>query len=310
MKIFAGSASKKLAERISEKVGIPLSRAEVMRFENSEVKVTIKENVFDQTAVIVQSTDNPTDANLMELFFFADALRRQQAKKIIGVIPYFGYARQDAAHREGECISVNVIIKFLENVGFDSLYCINLHDQATEGVFTVPFKSLEGLPVLTAAIAKYDSNDKPSPEQYAIISPDQGGVERARTFGNVFFSGQAFSLAVSEKKRNLEVKHQSVALDLYGNVSDKTAIIVDDIITSGKTFMNAAKLCKERGAKKVYAAIAHNELNQSSFQDFERSDIEMLFTTDTIENQITSKKTLITSVDSVIAAELKKYINL
>lgn len=307
IKLFSGSAHPKLAQEVAELLNFPLSQAEVIRFANSEVKVTIKEKVSQSTCLIIQPTANPTDTHLMELFFFCDALRRQEAKYVIGYIPYFGYARQDIQHRQGESVSANVVIRFLESIGFNKIYTIDLHDEATEGAFSIPFKNLSALPLLAEEIKKYLNNHI---ESVMIASPDQGGIERARKFGEAFFNSSDFSLAVVEKKRNLEKIHQSKALDLYGDVKDKIVIFVDDIITSGGTLINASNLCLERGAKKVLAAVVHHDFSDDAILKLEESVIEKLFTTNTIplKKQNKSNKLVEISIASLIASEIKLYL--
>src|SRR3989338_9480926 len=135
VKLFSGSAHPNLSQEVSKLLNISISKSQVTRFGDSEVKVTIQEKVKNQTCVVIQPTSNPTDTNVMELLFFCDALRRQEAKKVIGYIPWFGYAKQDIQHRPGECVSVNVIIRMLESIGFFKVYTIDLHDEATGGVF-------------------------------------------------------------------------------------------------------------------------------------------------------------------------------
>ncbi|MFH0979802.1 MAG: ribose-phosphate diphosphokinase, partial [Candidatus Roizmanbacteria bacterium] len=186
LKLFTGSANPKLSEEVSQLLKIPLSSSEVVRFENSEIRVSIKEKVKNATCVIIQPTSNPTDTHLMELFFFADALKRNGAKEIIAVIPYFGYARQNREHRPGEAVSANVVIRFLETIGFNAVYTINLHDEGTEGIFSITFKNLSAFNILGREVAHYSKNNK-NTEEVAVVSPDQGGVERAQTFAENFF---------------------------------------------------------------------------------------------------------------------------
>lgn len=310
LKLFSGTANTKLSQEVAKIIKLPISKSEVVRFGDSEVRVRVEDAVKNQTCAVIQPTSNPTDNNLMELFFFCDALRRQEAKKVIGIIPYFGYARQDTQHREGECVSANVVIRFSESIGFSKIYTIDLHDKATEGVFTIPFKDLSAFPTLAHEVKDYLKKEK-----FSIISPDQGGIERARKFGEYFFSGTAsketFSLGVIEKRRNLEKLHITKALDLYGDVKNTIAILVDDIITSGITLINAAQLCLDRGAKKVLAVGVHHDFSSQAPQDLQKSPIEKIFTTNTIllkEEQKFSKLKEI-SVAPLIAAELKTIIS-
>ena len=303
MKLFAGSASQKFALKVSQILGINLSSVGIARFANSEVKVRIKEKVKSEVCVVIQSTANPTDTNLMELFFFCDALKRQEAKKVIAVIPYFGYARQNIQHLPGESVSTNVVIRFLETIGFSKIYTVDLHDEATEGVFSIPFKNLSALPLLALAFKKDYQNDL---SNIVIVSPDQGGIERARRFSQYLFNKEV-NLTVIEKKRNLNKIHQSEALNLYGNVKGKVVVIVDDILTSGKTLVNAAELCFLQGAKKVIAVIVHPDLSVNAPELLKNSAIEKIYTTDTIEirPELKIKKFKIVSVTPLIADEIK-----
>src|SRR3990167_7522057 len=239
-KLFSGTAHPKLIKDVSALLNIPLSKAEIVRFGNSEVKVTIQEDVRNQTCVVIQPTSNPTDTNLVELLFFCDALKRQEAKVVIGYIPYFGYAKQDIQHRIGECVSANVVIHMLESIGFYKIYVIDLHDEATGGAFCIPFKNLTAFPILAKHTRNFFSNLTGSTDlirSTVLVSPDQGAVEKVRNFGEVFFGTASFSEAVIEKKRNLDMIHKAKPLDLYGEVRGKIALIVDDMIVSGSTLM-------------------------------------------------------------------------
>ncbi len=326
-KLFSGSAHPQLSQEVSRLLHIPLSKAEVVRFGNSEVKVTIQEDVKHTTCYVLQPIANPTDTHLMEFFFFCDALRRQEARKVIGIIPYFGYARQDIQHRPGECVSVNVIIRFFESIGFAKIYTVDIHDEATEGVFSIPFKNLSSLSLLAREVKEYlsDSNrfqpfgsaqGKPIPTDLTdlsiVVSPDQGGVERARDFGTYFYGTEDFSLGVVEKRRSLDKIHQSKAIELYGEVDGKIVILVDDIITSGNTLINAANLCLTRGAKKVLAAVVHHDLPPTPPISLisPNSPIQKLFTTNTIALKPEQKfaKLHEISIASLISEELKPFI--
>lgn len=281
-KLFSGTAHPNLVKEVAKLTKLPIASSEVVRFDNSEVRVRIEEDVTNSRCFIVQPTANPTDTNLMELFFFCDALRRQEAKRVYGIIPYFGYARQDVQHRAGECVSANVVIRFLEAIGFHKVYTFDLHDEATEGVFTIPFKNLTTFSLLASKVKEYIHTEKLDDSEVAIVSPDQGGIERARKFGINFFNSENFHLAVTEKKRDQDRIHRSKALDLYGDVHKKVAIIVDDIATSAGTLINSAELCKKNGAEHVIAAIAHHDFSATAPERIQNSMIDAFFTTNTI----------------------------
>lgn len=309
LKLFSGSANPKLSFEVSKLLNLPLSKAETIRFDNSEVKVTIQEKVKDEVCVIIQPTANPTDTHLMELFFFADALKRMEAKKIIAFIPYFGYARQNREHRNGESVSVNVVIRFFEEIGFNQVYTFDLHDDGTEGIFSIPFKNLSTFSILGREVAHYLKDNK-NTENVAIVSPDQGGVERAQIFAENFFHTNKVDIAVIEKRRNLNKIHQSKALNLYGKVRNKTCILVDDIITSGGTLVHAADFCLKRGAKRVLACVVHHDFSPNAAEILEKSKIEKIFMSNTIAllpNQKFSKLKEI-SIAPLIEQELKKLL--
>lgn len=308
MKLFSGTSNTNLTEQVAKILKIPVSKSEVVRFDNSEVRVRIEDVVKNEVCAVIQSSDNPADTNLMELFLFCDALRRQEARKVIGFIPYFGYARQDIQHREGECVSANVVIRFLESIGFSKIYTFDIHDEATQGVFSIPFKNLTAFPVIANKIKK-EIDGNLDEDNVAIVSPDQGGIERARKFGEYLFGNDKFSVTVVEKKRDQNHIHQSEALDLYGDVKGKTAIIVDDIVTSGGTLIHAAALCKNKGAKHVYAAIAHHDLSDKAPQRIKESVIEKLFTSNTIKHRYDLNKVDEVSIAPVIAEELKTFMD-
>lgn len=301
--IFSGSHHLELTKSVVNSLNFNMAQAEIIRFENSEVRVRILEDVRDKTCVVIQPTSNPTDTNLIELLQFSDALRRGEAKKIVGVIPYFGYARQNKQHRTGEAVSAHIVVKTLESVGFDEIMAFDIHDEGTEGVFSVPFRNLTALPLL----AKKIRDDVDHVDQIAVVSPDQGGVERARTFANAFYEKSDQEIVIIEKKRDLEKIHKSEALEIFGDVEGKIAIIVDDIVTSGGTLIHAVDLCIEKGAKAVYAAIVHHDLSKKAPKKLQESKIAKFYTTNTIPLQEDQKfgKMIEISVAPLIANELK-----
>ena len=309
LKLFSGSANPKLTAEVSKLLDVQISKSEVTRFDNSEIRVTIQEKVKDDVCVIIQPTANPTDTHLMELFFFADALKRMQAKKIIAFIPYFGYARQNRGHRTGESVSVNVVIRFFETIGFNQVYTFDLHDEGTEGIFSIPFKNISSFSILGREVAHYLKNNK-NTEEVAIVSPDQGGVERAQTFAENFFHTNNVDIAVIEKRRNLDKIHHSKALNLYGEVKGKTCIIVDDIITSGGTLVHAAEFCLKRGAKRVLACVVHHDFSPNAVSVLSKGPIEKIFMSNSILLKPEQKFSRLAeiSIAPLIEQELKKLI--
>ncbi len=308
MKLFSGTANTPLSETVSKAAGIPLSRAEVIRFGNSEVKVTLQESVADETCAIIQPTSNPTDTNLMELCLFCDALRREEAKRVIGIIPYFGYAKQNIQHREGECVSVNVVIKFLESIGFAKIYTFDLHDEATAGVFSIPFRNLSAFGLLAENVKEYFKGENIKPGDVALVSPDQGAVEKIRKFGTVFYGTDKFKEVVIEKKRDQDNAHRAEPYDLYGDVEGKIALIVDDMVVSGSTMIPAVDLCLARGATAVYAVAVHPDFTSSAPTLLQESKIKRFFTTDSIlmKEEYKFPKLEIVSIAPLIAELVKK----
>jgi ribose-phosphate pyrophosphokinase len=306
MKLFSGSANLKLSEEVARLLNVPLAKSEVVHFENSEVRVRIEENVVDEVCYVIQPTSNPTDTHLMELFLFADALKRSDAKKIIAVIPYFGYARQNIQHRPGECVSTNVVVNFLETIGFHEIITFDLHDEATMGIFTVPFSNLTSFSVLANSIVEYLGKESINIKDVMIVSPDQGGVERARRFGSHLFGTDDFPITVIEKNRDQNIIHKSSAVAIYGEVGDKIVILIDDILTSGGTMFNAADLCMSKGAKRVIGAVVHHDFAPNTREKIEKSIIEKLFTTNTIvlREEDISSKIVEASVASLIAENI------
>lgn len=309
VKLFSGSAHPKLTQEVARLLKLKISPSETIRFSDSEIKVTIQEKVKDDTCIVIQPTSNPTDTHLMELFFFADALKRREAKKIVAYIPYFGYSRQNREHRPGESVSVNVVIRFIEAIGYNHVFTITLHDEGTEGIFSIPFRNSSAFPILGREVARYLKYNK-NTEEVAIVSPDQGGVDRAQIFAENFFHSNKVDVAVIEKRRNLDLTHQSKALNLYGDVKNKTCIIVDDIITSGGTLVHAADFCYKRGARRVLACIVHHDFSENAPKILQDSSIEKIFMSNTIElkPEQNFKKLKEVSIAPLMAERLKKFL--
>lgn len=276
--VFAGSANPRLASAYASSHSFRMGNSSIDRFANSEIKVTIEEDVAGKTCIVVQSISNPANDRFMELAFFIDALKRSSAKEVKLIIPYFGYARQNIQHRVGECVSAHVVISILESLGVSEITTIELHDEATAGVFSIPFQTKSGLALIAAEMKKIGL------QNVVIASPDQGGIERARIFAGAFYDKDQPDLVTVEKKRNLDGIHDSKAVELYGSVEGKTVVIVDDVSTSGGTMLNAAQLILEKGAREVYGAVVHADFAQGLSQKLVSSPFKGWFITDTIED--------------------------
>ena len=285
MKLFSGSSNPQLTKKVADILQIPVSLSETITFANSEIRVRILEEVADEICIVIQSTDNPTDTHLMELFFFADALKRQNAKKIVAMIPYFGYARQDIQHRPGEVVSANVIVRFIEAIGIAEVLTFDIHDEATGGVFDIPFKNLTTMDILASSIKNYLETDKKiavNQESIAVVSPDQGAIEKVRNFGKFLFGNDQFPLVVTEKKRDQEHIHQAQPYAIYGDIKKKVVLIIDDIVTSGSTMLPVVNMVKDVGVQLIIAAAGHHDFSPTAATKLQQSAIDKFFTTDTI----------------------------
>lgn len=297
--IFSGNSNVALAEEISKQLGKELSKVEIIRFADSECRVRIEEEVEDNTVFIIQSLSNPVDEHLMEFLLLGDAVKRGEAKKVIAVLPYHGYARQDRVHRPGECLSSAVVTKLIEVVGFDKLITVELHSDTILGFFKIPLVHLSGLSLFKDEISK-NNND------VVIVSPDAGAVKRAQAVAE----GLDVPLALIEKKRDLNQIHKIISMKVVGDVKGKVAYIVDDAIVSGGTLVNAAYLLKEKGAKQVIAAATHADFVGGADKILQESPIDKIWVTDTIpvaEERRFAKLTVF-PIAPIIASAMKKMI--
>jgi len=282
--VFPGTASPKLAQKLAELLSYELGKLEVVTFANSEIKVTIQSEITDREVIVVQSTSNPTNRNLVELMFTVDALRRQGARKITAIIPYFGYARQNMQHRAGECVSLNVVVKVLESLSVDKIITTDLHDEGSSSVFSIPFENKSALPLLAKKIYRDLGLSEENEAEFLVGSPDQGGIERARTFADHFYNAQNHPETITvEKKRNLDALHESKAVEIFGEVKGKNVILVDDVSTSGKTIVHAGEMCLAEGAKSVSAVVVHPDFALGVMEYLEKSPLRSFYTTNSIE---------------------------
>lgn len=298
-KIFTGNGNTQLASEIALQLGQNLSKVEIIRFADSECRVRIEEDVEDQDVFVIQSLSNPVDENLMELLLLGDAVKRGEARKVIAVLPYHGYARQDRVHRPGECLSSSVVTKLIESVGFDKIITVELHSDAILGFFKIPLIHLSGLSLFKSEIEKM-KNDA------VIISPDAGAVKRSQGFAEDL----DLPLALIEKKRDLNELHKIISMKVVGDVTDKIAYIVDDVIVSGGTLVNAAYLLKQMGAKQVIAAATHADFVGGANKILQDSPIDRIWVTDTIPISEEKKfaKLTIFPIASIISTAMKKMI--
>lgn len=272
IKIFSGNANKKLAEKICEEAGVTLGDSEVTRFSDGEISVNINETVRGADVFVIQPTNPPVNENLMELLIMVDALKRASAGRINAVIPYYGYARQDRKVKARDPITSKLIADLVSVAGADRVVTIDLHATQLQGYFDIPVDHLLGVPILARdCIDKGRINN-----DTVIVSPDIGGVRRARNFASIV----DLPIAIIEKRR--PKANVSEVMNIIGDVNNKDVIIVDDIIDTAGSMAKAAKVLKDFGAKKVYAACTHPVLSGPAIERLKDSMIEKLIVTDSI----------------------------
>ena len=270
LKIFTGNANPELAKEICDYLGLPLGEAFVGRFNNGEVQIMIDESVRGKDVFIIQPTSYPVNDNLMELMVIADALKRASARHITAVVPYYGYARQDRKTRGREPITAKLVANLMQTAGITRLVTVDLHAGQIQGFFDVPVDHLFGASIL----AKY-INEK-NMEDVIVVSPDLGGVTRARDLADRIGA----PIAIIEKKR----PEPGVAkvMNLIGDVAGKNCIIIDDIVDTAGSLVEGAKALEEFGAKSVTAAVTHAVLTDPASERIANSNIKELIVTNTI----------------------------
>ncbi len=272
MKLFAGNSNETLAELVTSYLDIPLGKANVRRFADQEIFVEILENVRGEDCFILQSTSYPANDNLMELLIMIDALRRASAKRITAVLPYFGYARQDRKPGPRAPISAKLVANLITEAGADRVLTLDLHAAQIQGFFDIPTDNLFAVPVLSR-----DAKEHLNIENVMVVSPDVGGVVRARALAKRLDS----LLAIVDKRR--DKPGESEVMNVIGDVEGKDCILIDDIIDSGGTLCNAAEALLEKGATSVTAYITHGVLSGGAVARITSSKLKELVITDSIE---------------------------
>lgn len=279
--ILSGNANPELANKISEKLGSPLGVLESRRFSDGEIFVEIKENVRGRAVYIIQSTCAPVNDTLMELLIMMDALKRASAKEINVVIPYYGYSRQDRKVSPRTPISAKLTADLLTTAGAHRVVSIDLHAGQIQGFFNIPFDNLFAMPVIQKHI---ESTIVTAGEEIVIVSPDTGGVERARALAKRLHA----TVAIIDKRRI--GPNVAKAMNIIGDVEGKTAIILDDMIDTAGTLTEAANAVMDHKAKRVFAAATHGVLSGPAVQRIIQSRIEKVIITDTIPLSEEAKK--------------------
>lgn len=302
MKIFAGTSNIPLCQNIAKRLNTSLGQYELKKFDDGEIKPVIKEDVRDETVVIIQTTSGKPNDYWIELFLMVDSVRRGASKKIIAVIPNFGYARQNQRHMEGEPVSAHVMVNFLQTIGVSEVITIDLHDETMTGMFDIPIANLSALPTLAKVVLPFIGHN------YAVVTPDQGGIERARLFAESL--GCTNPIVTVEKKRELTKEHQSKAVQVLGDVSGLDVIVQDDVITSGKTLLNAVDSLKEQNVKNIYACVTHEDFSPGVPELLEKSPIKKFFTTNTVDIPHSKQfpKLHIVDVSSLLSNAIEKMV--
>ncbi len=267
--IFAGNSNKQLAERIAESIGVPLGILESKRFSDGEIWVKYGENIRGRDVFLIQSTNPPSD-NLVELLIMLDAAKRASAKRITAVIPYFGYARQDRKDQPRVAITAKLMANLITSAGADRVMTMDLHASQIQGYFDIPMDHLYGSSIFLNYLNNLSDN-------LVVVSPDVGGIKIARAYSKMLNSG----LIVIDKRRPKD--NITEVMNIIGDVENKDILLVDDLIDTAGTFVNATKALKEKGANRIFGAITHPLLSGPAYERINNSQIDKLFVTDTID---------------------------
>ena len=301
MKLLSGNSNKPLSKKIAKFMKSKLVNSSIRKFSDGEIYIEINENIRGNSIFIIQSISSPANDNLMELLLCIDALKRSSAKNITAVIPYFGYARQDRKVVPRTSISAKLVSNLITKAGADRVVTVDLHAGQIQGFFDLPVDNLFSTPIFARHAKK-----KIKSKNLICVAPDVGGPERARALGKLLNVG----LAIVDKRR--PKPGQSQVMNIIGNVKDQTCIIVDDIIDSGGTIINAAKALKDRGAKEVYVYITHGVLSGDAVKKIKSSVIKNLVITDTIDNgeKVKSAKNIeVLSISGLMGEAIKRISN-
>ena len=301
MKILSGTSNLKLSKDICKNLRLKLINTNIKRFADGEIYVEINENIRGNSVFVIQSTSNPANDNLMELLLVIDALKRSSAKNVTAVIPYFGYARQDRKVAPRTSISAKVVANLITNAGANRVVTVDLHAGQIQGFFDMPVDNLFTTPLFARYIKKRLKN-----KNLICVSPDVGGVQRTRGLATRIKA----DLAIIDKRR--PKPGMSKVMNIIGNVKGKTCIIVDDIIDSGGTIINAVDALKKNGAVDVYVFITHAVLSGEAVSKIKKSRIKKLIITDTIDNSKKIKnnnKIEVLSISTLMGEAIKRISN-
>lgn len=287
--LFSGTSNLPLAEKIAEKIGIPLGKIELKRFSDGEIWVKFGENIRGEDVFIIQGT-NPPAENLMELLIMVDAAKRASAKRITAVIPYFGYSRQDRKDQPRVSISAKLIANLITVAGTDRVITLDLHASQIQGFFDIPFDHLYGSSIFTGLFHSIEDN-------LSVVSPDVGGIKMARSYAKMLHAG----LVVIDKRRPKQ--NLAEVVNIIGNVDGKDVLLVDDLVDTAGTFVGAVEALKKQGAKRIFGAVTHPLLSGPAIERIANSSIEKLYVSDSInlEGRINTNKIEIVSAATLFA---------
>jgi ribose-phosphate pyrophosphokinase len=301
MKILSGTSNPRLCKQISKQLKLKLINTNIKRFADGEIYIEINENIRGNSVFVIQSTSTPANDNIMELLLCIDALRRSSAKNITAVIPYFGYARQDRKVAPRTSISAKVVSNLITNAGANRIVTVDLHAGQIQGFFDIPVDNLFTTPLFARYIKKKFKSKK-----LICVSQDIGGVQRTRGLATKIKA----ELAIIDKRRPAPGKSQ--VMNIIGNVKGKNCIIVDDIIDSGGTIVNAVEALKKAGALDVYVFITHAVLSGAAAEKINKSKIKKLIITDSIDNTLKIKnysKIEVISIAPLMAEAISRISN-
>lgn len=273
MKLFSGNSNKPLAEKIAAKLGIDVSPVEIFIFPDGERRIQIQENVVDEDVVIVQPTTPPVDTSYFELFFLADAAKRSGARSVTAVVPYLGYQRQDHVFRDGEAVSLEVIVNTMQSVSIDKVISFDLHTVKIPEVFSIPMVHLSALELFAEEIKKQGWAGLDT----VLVSPDMGGIRRIEMLSHLLSDMPYVTI---EKNRDLATGHVEMA-EITGEVTHRV-VIVDDMISSGGTIVKAAEALKKRGAKEIYVFATHPVFSSVAPKMLQDSVVDKVYVTDSV----------------------------
>ena len=301
MKLLAGNSNKNLSQKISKYLKTRLVNSKIKKFSDGEIYVEINENIRGNNIFIIQSISSPANDNLLEMLLCIDALKRSSAKNITAVIPYFGYARQDRKVVPRTSISAKLVSNLITKAGADRVVTVDLHSGQIQGFFDIPVDNLFATPIFYRHIKK-----KLKLNNIVCVSPDAGGIVRTRGLSKLLDVG----LAIVDKRRPTPGKSEVV--NVIGEVKNKVCIIVDDIIDTGGTIVNAAKMLKAKGAKEIHVYITHGVLSGEAVKRIKSSPIKNLVITDTIDNskKVNNIKNIqILTISNLLGEALKRISN-